>query len=81
DAVARDEYIAWDTAFWFWRVNVHSRPGVQEGQFGASTRAINGGLECDGGFQHIARQRFQNYGVVRSAFGLGGAGDERGCYN
>ncbi|CAG7719334.1 unnamed protein product [Allacma fusca] len=81
DAVARDEYIAWDTAFWFWRVNVHSRSGVQEGRFGATTRAINGGLECDGAYQHIARQRFQNYGVVRSAFGLSGAGDERGCYN
>ena len=82
DAVARDEYIAWDTAFWFWKVNVHSRPGVAEGQFGATTRAINGVLECDGGpYEYVARQRFQNYLTVRSAFGLSGTADERGCYN
>jgi len=81
DAVARDEYIAWDTAFWFWRVNVHYRDGVQGGLFGATTRAINGALECDGGYQHVARQRYEKYKLVRAAFNLGGNGDERGCYN
>ncbi|CAG7684261.1 unnamed protein product, partial [Allacma fusca] len=35
DVVGRDDSVAWDTAFWFWRVNVHFQPGVQEGMFGA----------------------------------------------
>jgi len=81
DAVARDVYIAWQTSMWYWAASVHNANGVQNGQFGSSTRAINGALECDGAYQHVARQRFQMYGVVRSAFNLAGAGDERGCYN
>jgi predicted chitinase len=81
DMVARDENTAWDTAFWFWMANVHNAPGVQEGRFGASTRAINGGLECDGPNQHIARHRYEMYKIVRRAFGILGDGDERGCYN
>jgi len=82
DMVARDEGTAWNTAFWFWKTNVHFQPGVQEGQFGASTRAINGVLECDSvAGQDIARLRFQMYLQVRGAFGLGGNADERGCYN
>jgi hypothetical protein len=48
DMVAREETVAWDTAFWFWKVYVHYAPGVQDGRFGASTRVINGVLECAG---------------------------------
>jgi len=81
DAVARDVYIAWQTSMWYWASRVHNAPGVQDGRFGASTRAINGDLECDGDFQHVARKRFEMYNIVRSAFNLGGNGDERGCYN
>ena len=40
DMVARDEQVAWDTAFWFWKVNVHSKAGVQQGKFGATTKEI-----------------------------------------
>jgi len=81
DMVARDETVAWDTAFWFWKINVHWAPGVQDGRFGASTRAINGGLECDGAHQDTARHRYNMYKITRRAFGLAGDGDERGCYN
>jgi len=82
DAVARDDSLAWNSAFWFWRINVHSAPGVQQGQFGSTTRAINGNLECNNpGGHSIARHRFEMYGRVRAAWGLGGAGIETGCYN
>jgi predicted chitinase len=81
DMVARDENAAWDTAFWFWKTNVHFAPGVQEGRFGASTRAINGNLECDGAYQETARHRYDMYKSIRRAFGLQGDGDESGCYN
>jgi len=82
DSVARTESLAWDTAFWFWKENVHSRAGVAEGRFGVTTNAINGALECQGAHQDIARRRFAMYKVVRSAFGLDpNTADERGCYN
>jgi hypothetical protein len=81
DSVAREETLAWNTAFHYWKARVHNQWGVQEGMFGASTRAINGFLECDGEYQHVARKRFEMYGRVRQAFGLAGPGDERGCYN
>jgi len=81
DQVARNENTAWDTAFWFWKVNVHSKGGVAEGMFGVTTRAINGGLECDGAHQDTARHRYDMYKIVRRVFSLPGDGDERGCYN
>ncbi len=82
DAVARDEFIAWDTAFWFWRKHVHGLPGVAEGHFGVTTNAINGVLECWGGPNlSVAYKRFEMYKVVRSALNLGGDAHEWGCYN
>ncbi|CAL8138892.1 unnamed protein product [Orchesella dallaii] len=82
DSVARSEELAWDTAFYFWKVNVHSQPGVAEGRFGVTTNAINGNLECRGEYVDVARRRFEMYKSVRNAFGLDpNAADERGCYN
>jgi len=45
DAVAQDPVIAFKAALWFWMNNVH---GVMPQGFGATTRAINGALECNG---------------------------------
>jgi len=79
DQVASNDAIAWQTAFWFWGNRVHDYPGVQQGQFGASTKAINGGLECSGPGHPGPAARFRLYGNVRAAFGLSGAGDPSGC--
>jgi predicted chitinase len=81
DMVAREEQIAWDTAFWYWKTSVHSVAGVSEGKFGVTTRAINGALECWGGHQDQARARFEIYKKIRSAFGIDGTAIENGCYN
>ena len=81
ELVAKDEQVAWDTAFWFWKTRVHDKAGVAQGQFGATVRAINGGLECDGPHQDLARKRFAMYQKIRTAYGISGAADERGCYN
>ncbi|WP_052280453.1 chitinase [Nocardia vulneris] len=81
DSVARDEDIAWQTAFWFWKTQVTTADGYGTA-FGVSTKVLNGGIECvrpDG--SHAARQRYEIYGLVRSALELPGPGDERGCYN
>lgn len=64
------------------QINVHNAPGVQQGHFGATTRAINGNLECnDPNGHHIARRRFEMYGRIRQVWGLPGEGIESGCYN
>lgn len=82
DLVASNDNLAWDSAFWFWRRDVHNFPGVQQGHFGATTRAINGNLECvNPGGHHIARLRFERYQRIRTAWGLAGPGIETGCYN
>ncbi|CAN1142540.1 Chitinase 5 [Linum perenne] len=45
EIVARNPVVAWKTALWYWMKNV--RPVVGSG-FGATIRAINGALECNG---------------------------------
>ena len=49
ELVAQSDEIAWAVSFWYWKEHVHSKPGIAEGQFGVSTNAINGFLECNGG--------------------------------
>ncbi|CAG7711909.1 unnamed protein product [Allacma fusca] len=81
DVVATDEDVSWQTTFWFWKKNVHSRTGVSQGKFGVTTRGINGG-ECTNSKLHSrAKKRYENYKACRKAFGLAGNGDESGCYN
>jgi len=69
--VATDENEAWSTAFWFWKTNVHSNSGVQQGQLGSATNLINGGLECGAGASNpsAAQNRFRIYQSVLPAFG------------
>ncbi|CAL8128798.1 unnamed protein product [Orchesella dallaii] len=78
DQVATNDQIAWQTSFWFWGDRVHGQNGVAQGQFGVTTRRINGGIECGTG-SSTPQKRFQTYGIVREAFGLLGAGDPSGC--
>ncbi|TVU15408.1 hypothetical protein EJB05_38929, partial [Eragrostis curvula] len=45
DKVAQDAVVSFKTALWFWMQNVHK---VMPQGFGATIRAINGALECNG---------------------------------
>lgn len=53
DRVARDSTVAWRTALWYWMTQPGestqtSHAAIRSGAgFGATTRAINGPLECD----------------------------------
>lgn len=53
DRVARDSTVAWRTALWYWMTQrgestQSSHEAIRSGSgFGATTRAINGPLECD----------------------------------
>ncbi|XP_060215920.1 endochitinase PR4-like [Lycium barbarum] len=60
DIVARDSLIAFKTALWYWMNICH--PLFTSGQgFGATIRAINGPLECDGGNPEPVARRVQHY--------------------
>ena len=79
-SVAEDEEIAWATAFFFWKSRVHAAAGVQEGNFGATTKVINGIIEC-GAPNDRAKKRFEYYTKILTAWGITEAPIEAGCYN
>jgi chitinase len=45
DKVAQDPVVSFKTALWYWMTTVHK---VMPQGFGATIRAINGALECNG---------------------------------
>jgi LysM domain len=72
EQVATNDGIAWDTSYWFWSANVHDRSGVQNGNFGATISAINGGIECGQWPENptAARKRIDMYKNVLRAFSI-----------
>nr|AET44160.1 class IV chitinase [Fragaria x ananassa] len=58
ETVASDSVVAFKTGLWFWMNNVHSV--ISQG-FGATTRAINGAVECDGKAPDKVQARINYY--------------------
>ncbi|CAI0548716.1 unnamed protein product [Linum tenue] len=58
ETVANDPEVSFKTALWFWTNNV--QPVMDQG-FGATTRAINGDLECDGSNSATVQRRADFY--------------------
>ncbi|CAN6580522.1 unnamed protein product [Malus baccata var. baccata] len=58
ETVASDPVVAFKTALWFWMNNV--RPVLSQG-FGATIRAINGEVECDGKLPDAVQARINYY--------------------
>jgi chitinase len=79
DQVATNTTIAWAVSFWFWDQNVHNAPGVQQGQYGAATNAINGALECGGKNPAEVAARNANYAACLKAFGITTPPNTAGC--
>jgi predicted chitinase len=80
DQVSTKEKYAWGVSFWFWNTNVHNAAGVQQGQFGAATNAINGPIECVQKSNPTAVQnRNSNYANCLKAFGINDTPDTSGC--
>ncbi|XP_074284512.1 acidic endochitinase SP2-like [Silene latifolia] len=67
EIVANDVVTSFKAALWFWMTNVHS---VLNQGFGASIRAINGALECNGQNQAEANDRIQLYQQYCGVFGV-----------
>lgn len=67
--MASDPLISFRTALWYWMTNVHSL--IVSGQgFGATIRAINGPLECDGGRPDAVSSRVRYYNEYCSQLGV-----------
>ncbi|KAK3444198.1 hypothetical protein EUGRSUZ_A00020 [Eucalyptus grandis] len=75
DTVATDPLISFKTALWYWMNFV--RPVIDQG-FGATIRAINGALECDGGNPATVQARVQYYTEYCSQLGVA-PGDNLTC--
>jgi predicted chitinase len=64
--LVKNEDVAWQVSFWFWKNNVHNNKAVQEGHFDASTTLVNGA-------KSVTRdERFQIYKKVYEALGIPG---------
>ncbi|KAF8032164.1 hypothetical protein BT93_D1175 [Corymbia citriodora subsp. variegata] len=75
DTVATDPLISFKTALWYWMNFV--RPVINQG-FGATIRAINGALECDGGNPATVQARVQYYTEYCNQLGVA-PGDNLTC--
>ncbi|KAL1809599.1 hypothetical protein ACET3Z_026589 [Daucus carota] len=77
EIVAEDPVVSFKTALWYWMNNVHSV--ITSGQgFGATIRAINGALECDGGNPDTVSARVGYYTDYCSQLGVA-PGDNLRC--
>ncbi|CAL5417073.1 unnamed protein product [Camellia sinensis] len=77
ETVATDSLVSFKAAFWFWMQNVHSVMTTGQG-FGATIRAINGDVECDGKKPDLVTARVNLYTNYCSQFGVA-PGDNLRC--
>jgi predicted chitinase len=71
DLVDHEQDVAVKTAVWFFQSNNMVGP-AREGDFAATTRIINGRVECNGGQGANNQQtRVATYRRIRECFGLG----------
>ncbi|KAK4268017.1 hypothetical protein QN277_024724 [Acacia crassicarpa] len=75
ETVANDAVVSFETALWYWMQNV--RPVLNQG-FGATIRAINGQLECDGANPDTVQARVNYYTSYCSQLGIA-PGDNLTC--
>ncbi|KAG2721880.1 hypothetical protein I3843_02G086600 [Carya illinoinensis] len=75
ETVATDPVISFKIALWFWMTNVHQ---VLNQGFGATIRAINGAIECNGGNSGAVQSRIQYYTQYCNQLGVA-PGDNLSC--
>ncbi|CAF0745575.1 unnamed protein product [Adineta steineri] len=79
DLVEQRQDVAVKTAIWFYNANNMAAPAKQ-GDFAATTRIINGALECNGGSGYQNQMaRVATYRRIRHCFGLGEPGRNPVC--
>ncbi|XP_023001456.1 endochitinase EP3 [Cucurbita maxima] len=75
EIVATNPVVSFKTALWYWMNFV--RPVINQG-FGATIRAINGALECDGGNSATVQRRVEYYTQYCNQLGVA-PGDNLTC--
>jgi predicted chitinase len=71
DLVEQEQDLAAKAALWFYKRNQIDGP-ARRGDFAATTRIINGNLECDEGPSVVNQhRRVETYKRIRQCFGLG----------
>lgn len=83
EIVATDLSIAAGVSFWFWDKKVATAPGVSEKkQFGLTTKAINGELECKNNANiEKSKKRYTIYKAIAKEMGITNLASESGCYS
>ncbi|KAI5150454.1 hypothetical protein ENBRE01_1506 [Enteropsectra breve] len=82
DQVAKDPKLGALVSVWFWTANVQDQPGVKDKtKFGASTKAINGKLECNGQNVSKSKDRYKIYQSFVKEMNISKPASESGCYN
>jgi len=79
DKIVRSTELSVKVSVFYWRTFV--RPEMRGNRFGCTTNAINGAIECRGGYNEAARERYRKYKKVARVMGIGDLASERGCYN
>lgn len=82
ELVAKDPDIAMKVSIWYWDKKVATAPGVsQKKQFGLTTKAINGELECKNNSNiDKSKKRYQLYKAIAKKMGIKNIASESGCY-
>lgn len=82
--VAEDASVAWQTAIWFWMTSTGSGTATAHAAitgtsgFGATIRAINGALECDGKQPDLVQSRVSKFRTFAQTLGVA-PGDNLTC--
>ncbi|KAK6090032.1 hypothetical protein P3W45_000920 [Vairimorpha bombi] len=80
DMVSEDPELGAKVSNWYWKSRVETAPGVSDFKFGATTKAINGALECTGSNIEQSKKRYEFYKAVAGALGVTDLASEDGCY-
>lgn len=80
ELVVQDLSIAAKVSSWYWRSRVRPMAGNMS-QFGLTTKAINGALECRGQNVDKSKNRYRIYKAIARATGVRNLSSECGCYN
>lgn len=82
DQVATSIETGMKVSVWFWKNKVETVSGVSDGtQFGLTTKAINGALECRGSNEDQSKKRYTIYKAMCTEFGVTNPAAESGCYS
>ncbi|KAI4495990.1 hypothetical protein M0802_008205 [Mischocyttarus mexicanus] len=80
ELVVKNLKIAAKVSSWYWMSRVRPMAGNMR-QFGLTTKAINGALECRGQNVDKSKRRYNIYKKLANAVGIRNPSSEGGCYN